>query len=101
MGTKLVHKIFRQLLIVDADQITWIEEMLNSFVITVFVPLLMLIGFGGRLLPTWMFVNSLSLLVHLPMISSFIPGNLHFFLIEYLGVLRLHSENLDLKIESW
>ena len=50
------------------------------------------IGFGGRLLPTWMFINSMQLIVHTPLLQTNMPANLHMFLQRYLDLLRLNVE---------
>lgn len=75
--------------------------MLNVFLALCFGPLLLLMGFGGRLLPTWMFVNSMQLVTHSPLLTTFMPANMHVFLTDYLGWLRLYSVELDFKLESW
>ena len=41
-----------------------------------------------------MFLNSLQLIVHVPLIRTNIPGNAHYFLLEYLNILRLHFWSL-------
>ena len=47
----------------------------------------------GSLLPTWMFINSLQLLAHLPLINSIMPGNAHYFLSKYLDIVRWHDQD--------
>ena len=49
----------------------------------------------GPLLPFWMFLNSLILIAHLPLIKTGIPGQAHFFLLSILNVVRLHFETLE------
>ena len=74
---------------------------MDGALVTVALVLLLFIGLGGRLLPTWMFLNSLQLIVHLPLISTSMPSNLHFFLIKYLYFIRMSAESIDLQIEVW
>lgn len=58
------------------------------------LPLLFFVGIGGRLLPTWMFLNSMQLFVHVPMLEIYLPGNLSYFLADYLGRIRLKSGSI-------
>ena len=55
---------------------------------------------GGPLLPTWMFLNSMQLIFHVPLIKSDMPAHTHFFMIEYLNVLRLHFDWTESASES-
>ena len=62
---------------------------------------LLLLTCGGRLLPTWMFLNSLSLLAHLPLLGVMMPANLHYFLQQWLNVFVLRNYNLKYELEIW
>ena len=42
--------------------------------------LLLLIGMNARLLPMWMFINSMQLFVHTPLLASYMPSSLNYFL---------------------
>ena len=68
---------------------------MNTVVLLGCVPMLLLLGLSGRLLPTWMFLNSFQLLVHAPMLATYMPPNLHYFLVDYLNLIRLHSKKLS------
>lgn len=68
--------------------------------VTTFVPLLILLGIGGRLLPVWMFINSMQLLVHTPLLSMHMPANLHYFLTHYLNYFSLNFEFKNTEI-AW
>ena len=46
----------------------------------------------GPLLPTWMVLNSMQLIFHVPLIKSDLPSHAFYFMIEYLDKLRLHSD---------
>ena len=35
------------------------ESVIDTSLMMVFMPMMFMIGFGGRLLPTWMFINSM------------------------------------------
>lgn len=52
---------------------------------------LLLVGLGVSLLPTWMFLNSLQLIVHTPLLQSYLPANVHYFSTSYLGYMGLNS----------
>ena len=59
------------------------------------------VGIGGRLLPTWMFLNSLQLIVHTPLLATNMPSNLHYFLVRYLDMFRMNVKSIDSDMESW
>ena len=65
------------------------------------MPVLILIGLGGQLLPTWMFLNSMQLITHVPMLDAHVPANLHYFLVHYLSLIRLNSRQIGDSVESW
>ena len=100
-GTKLRWKVLRQMRAEDARAIDVFENVINSILMTGLLPMLFLIGLGGQLLPTWMFLNSLQLITHLPMIDAHKPANLHYFLVNYLSLIRLNSQQIGDKVEAW
>ena len=55
----------------------------------------MIILFGGRLLPTWIYINSLQLVVYAPLVAISMPSNLHYFLVNYLHLMRLNFGEVD------
>ena len=81
----------RQVSASDAELIDHMESFVNVLLFLAFVPLLLFVGFGGRLLPTWMFLNSLQLFVHLPLLETYLPANLSSMLAYYLGYIRLNN----------
>jgi len=54
----------------------------------------------GSLLPFWMFINSMQLIAHVPLINSNLPGNSHFFLLENLKIFRLHFGAFNLWLKT-
>ena len=90
-GKQLKHRVFRQVSASDAESIEKIQTVINTSLLMTFLPLLFFVGFGGRLLPTWMFLNSMQLFVHIPLLEIYLPGNLSYFLTNYLGYIRLKS----------
>lgn len=100
-GTKLTWKILRQLGASEADAIDSLENFINSVVVLGLLPMMLILGFGGRLLPTWMFLNSLQLLAHLPMLDAHVPANLHYYLVYYLSLIRLNSKKVGYSVGAW
>ena len=74
---------------------------MDSVVLAVIVLNVLFLGLGNQLLPIWMFVNSFHLIVHAPLLASYMPSNLSFFLMRYLNILRLFSRPIDDAIETW
>ena len=52
--------------------------------------LLLLIFSCGPILSVWMFLNSMQLILHIPLLNGSLPGNSHWFMLSYLNVIRLH-----------
>ena len=50
---------------------------------------------GGILVPIWMFINTIILVVHLPLIKSNMPSNIHYMLIHFLNIFRLNFKFID------
>lgn len=77
-----------------------INAYLEDSMLGIFCFGFLFIGMGARLLPTWMFINSLQLIAHTPLLAANMPSNLNYFLVQILGVARLNSKHLDEVIES-
>ena len=60
----------------------------------------MFVGMGGRLLPTWMFFNSMQLIAHTPLLDTYMPSNLNYFLIKFLDLVRINAKDIDESIEK-
>lgn len=54
----------------------------------------------GSLLPTWMFINTLQLLAHLPLLNSSMPANAHHFLKGYLDMVRWYDKDFIDDVEN-
>jgi len=63
----------------QASQIEEIQSMTTGLIFTALIGVLLFVGVGGRLLPTFMFLNSMQLIVHTPLLATYMPGNLHLF----------------------
>ena len=55
---------------------------------------------GGPSIPAWMFINSMNLVVHLPLIRSNMPPNAQYFLKHYLDIFRVNLEFVNENIDS-
>ena len=82
---------------ISAEQAETIDELgaaVSAALLTTF--LFVLIAFmGGRLLVTWIFLNSLQLIVYAPLVSTSMPSNLHYFLTNYLQLFRLNFVGVE------
>ena len=60
--------------------------------VLIIIVVLILFAFliGGIMAPIWMFINTMNLIVHLPLFKSNMPPNVHYFLLHYLDLFRLH-----------
>ena len=58
-GTKLKWRILRQLRTSETESIDSLQNFINSVLIIGLALIPLILGFGGQLLPTWMFLNSL------------------------------------------
>ena len=68
---------------VDTISTLWVALVLISLTLS-FVLALM----HGSLVSTWMLINTLQLIAHVPLISSHLPANAHFFFLNLLQVVR-------------
>lgn len=61
---------------------------------------LFLLFSGGPLLPFWMFLNSISLIAHLPLLKTDLPSLANHFLVETLNTIRLHLNSVKLWLNT-
>jgi hypothetical protein len=95
-GTAISTKIFRQINPAEAARIDeHIPLGANSVVLAV-----VCICIIGAQLPTWMFINSLSLIVHTALLNSMMPPNVWYVFIKYLNLVRLNWEDVNEEIEE-
>ena len=99
-GFELDYPIVRQINVDDAKTVDTATSVAQIALVAVLVIFFFLIMCGGPLLPTWMFLNSMQLIFHVPLIKSDMPAHTHFFMIEYLNVLRLHFDWTESASES-
>lgn len=73
----------------------WLTLVIIAITITFFLAI-----FQGSLVSTWMLINSLQLIAHVPLIANKLPANAHYFLLNFLGVVRLNFELINSQIDS-
>lgn len=76
----------------EAEAIDSVTATANTMMVASMAPLVLFVGFGGRLLPTWMFLNSMQLIVHAPLLPVELPANVQYFMSSYLHYIRLNSD---------
>ena len=54
----------------------------------------------GSLITTWLCINSVQLLAHVPMIAIKLPANSHYFLLNFLSVLRLNFKSFNDSVDD-
>ena len=87
--------MFRQLKREDVESIDNVLEYSYIIMGVIGFLLLLLVLTCGPLLPFWMFLNSMQLMVHVPLIRTAIPGNAHYFFLDYLNILRFEVWSLN------
>ena len=95
-GTTLKTQIFRQVNPEEAKTIdTHIPLGSNIIILVIFCVCII-----GAQLPTWMFINSLSLIVHTTLLNSLMPPGVWYVFKKYLNLVRLNSPDLNERIEQ-
>lgn len=56
--------------------------------------------FQGPLVSTWMMINSLQLIAHLPLVSVRLPANAHYFILNFFDFVRLNFESINSSIQG-
>ena len=88
LGTTIEWPIFYQ---ITQEEAIYVEEFKSTFKITMAVGLIIMIPFCtlGTLLPTWMFINTMQLLAHVPLLNAQLPSTVQSLLLELLSLTRL------------
>lgn len=98
-GTTLYWPILRQISIQEKEMIDHIHGVIASVTgasLFVVAPIIVI----GSLLPTWMFINALSIIAHMILLNTVMPASTHYFLKEYLDWLRWYNENVTLWLDQ-
>lgn len=74
----------------------WVSLILIAIAVSFFLA----VFFEGSLVSTWMLINSMQLIAHVPLIANRLPSNAHYFLLNLLSVVRLNFESINTQIES-
>ena len=99
-GTQLHWRIVRQISKQQAQTVDKINDAVFGVFATISIAMLLFVGLGGRLLPTWMFLNSMQLIVHTPLFNTAMPANLHYFFKKYLNMVRLNVKSFNEALEE-
>ena len=59
--------------------------------------LLLILAPFGTMTDTWIFINSLSMVVHMILLNSRVPPNVFYIFKTYLNIIRLSSDKLNEK----
>ena len=57
-------------------------------------------AFRGSLVSTWIFINTLQLIAHVPLVATKLPANAHYFLLNLLSFVRLNFQSVSSSIDS-
>ena len=92
-GTEVQWRVYRQ---ISPQEHQFIIEGFDFIYVLMLVLLLSLLPICllGNSLSTWMFLNTLQLIAHMPLLNTLMPANLHLFLAKYLDFVRLSPANL-------
>ena len=88
LGTSISWPIYNQ---IRQEQAEIVNEIKKDSRITLMTGLILMVPFCtlGTLLPTWMFINTMQLLVHLPLMNGQLPPAVHSILVELLSFAKL------------
>jgi len=89
--------------LISKEQVSGVESLGSLWLALIYIAIAIsffLAIFKGSLLSTWMMINSLQLIAHLPLISVRLPANAHYFLLNFLGLVRLNFESINASIDS-
>lgn len=88
---------------VEEDEVSSMEALANLWIVIMSLAAmisLVLALFQGSLVSTWMLVNTLQLIAHLPLIATKLPANAHFFLLNLLSVVRFGFEKFNAAVDD-
>jgi len=73
----------------------WLSMICIGLAISVFLAI-----FEGSLISTWIFINSMQLIAHVPLISSKLPANAHYFFLNFMGLVRFNLETINSSLDT-
>ena len=80
---------------VNAFASIWVTCIWIALAITFLLAL-----FQGSLVATWIFINTMQLIAHLPLITTKLPANANYFLLKFLSTVRLDFIGLNSRVEE-
>jgi hypothetical protein len=89
--------------LVTEDKVSSVEYLASIWVTMIYLAVTIsffLAIFQGSLASTWMLINTLQLIAHLPLISVRLPANAHFFILNFLSLIRLNIESINESIDA-
>ena len=73
----------------------WLSLICIGLAVSLFLAI-----FQGSLISTWMFINSMQLIAHVPLISSKLPANAHYFFLNFMGLVRFNLETINSSLDT-
>jgi len=73
----------------QAESVDFTTDVISAPLLIVMLLFLFIALCGGRLLPTWMFLNSMQLILHVILIRTDMPSHAFFFIHNFLNKFRL------------
>ena len=74
--------------------------MLTLVGIALSITFVLALFFRGSLMTTWLCINSVQLLSHVPLISSSLPANAHYFFLNLLSIMRLNFDSFNSSVDD-
>jgi hypothetical protein len=68
----------------------WVSLICIAIIVSLFLAI-----FQGSLISTWIFINSLQLIAHVPLIAKNMPANANYFFLNLLSIVRLSLESIN------
>ena len=89
---------------VSEKKSTSMEALANFWIVLISLALALsfvLSFFHGSLVTTWMLINTLQLIAHLPLLTTTLPANAHYFLLNLLSVVRMNIDHLGATLDDF
>jgi len=75
-----------------------IETVASLWIVLICIALvisIVLAAFKGSLVSTWLFINTMQLIAHIPMIAGKLPANAHYFFLNFMSLARMSIQSVD------
>ena len=94
-GTELRTDVFRVISPSEAENLEIFIDISKPVIL-----IILILCIVWAQLPTWMFLNSLSLIVHTTLLNSLMPPSVFYVFKKYLDMIRLNSADFNEYIED-